>query len=355
MKRQERVAIDAVGIKGGGGEQVAIGVIRAAAQRGPVTVYYSDLQLAYSLNDHAAELELQYVHAQSYPRRLAWWMVSNRRAARDGCRAVLHLGNVALSSGRVPSAVLVHQANAIGPTPWAKSRTLQMRYRLQGWLIWITVRRACHVFVQSAHIAESLSSLCGRQRGVSVAVPPSPRLPAPSRFVQGEPDPPVVAYVGSDAEHKNLKVLFEAAVLSEDVVFELTVDRPNVPPLGQALRFLGPQPRQGVADLLARATALVQPSLSESANLTILEAMKHSVPVIAADLPYAHAMAGSAAKYFDPSDAFELAMVCAEVVTDSSLRRDMVVRGLARVAKLMEMGNGDEIMATWLDEAVERS
>jgi hypothetical protein len=59
-----------------------------------------------------------------------------------------------------------------------------------------------------------------------------------------------------------------------------------------------------------RADALIYPSLLESYGLPLIEAMVMGLPIIVADLPYAHALCGEDAIYFDPKSNEALVEAC---------------------------------------------
>ena len=65
--------------------------------------------------------------------------------------------------------------------------------------------------------------------------------------------------------------------------------------------------RLAMADLYARAAALVHPSLYEGFGLTLLEAMGAGTPVIAARVAGAVEVCGEAAVWFDPGSVDQLA------------------------------------------------
>jgi glycosyltransferase involved in cell wall biosynthesis len=82
--------------------------------------------------------------------------------------------------------------------------------------------------------------------------------------------------------------------------------------------------------LLTKADVMVFPSLAESFGLPLAEAMAAGCPIVAADLPYAHDVAGAAALYFEPADPADLAQRTIEVLTDESTRKQLVAAGAAQ-------------------------
>lgn len=137
-------------------------------------------------------------------------------------------------------------------------------------------------------------------------------------------------YVGDDEPRKNLGALLDAYLRYRDTTpdpLELVLagsadaDAPGV-------RVEHHPDAKRLAELLAGAAALVHPSLYEGFGLTVLEAMRAGVPVIASRS--VEELCGDAARYADPKhpDAFAEAM--SEVAAGPSLRAALWQRGRRR-------------------------
>jgi glycosyltransferase involved in cell wall biosynthesis len=85
--------------------------------------------------------------------------------------------------------------------------------------------------------------------------------------------------------------------------------------------------------LYAEARAFVFPGLAEGFGMPMLEAMACGAPVIAADRPVTHEVAGDAAVTFDGADSSALAATIERVIADSSERSTLLARGMARAAE----------------------
>jgi glycosyltransferase involved in cell wall biosynthesis len=354
-----RVAIDAVGISGGGGLEVARDLVEACLSEDEgvsLCLYVSDAVL------NAAFTNRDRVHTRhvpsTYVNRLQWWLWGcNRSMARDRCGAILHLGNVALR--RPPqgkSAVLVHQANVFrADIPCRHSWLAQIRYKVLYGLVAWTCRRVDQIFVQSHRLRQQLMQSMSVRAPVCVALPSPPasliRGVGEHTHASAAGTGSYVAYVGSMAPHKNLDVLLAAALRPAEDTFELrlTVDRPRSwKDIDlERVHFLGTLGREDVYDLINGARALVMPSLTESVGLPMLEAMSLSVPVIAADRSYARDLCGRAAVYFDPNDPNDLHRVCLEVLRSEKLRTQLVAAGRHRISELNQ-ARGDRKIARWL-------
>lgn len=85
--------------------------------------------------------------------------------------------------------------------------------------------------------------------------------------------------------------------------------------------------RASVKWLYAHADMLVYPSLYEGFGLPILEAQNSLCPVVAVDRPPMNEVGGAGVLYFDGS-AEDLARKIEQIVVDSNLRRQLIVRGV---------------------------
>jgi glycosyltransferase involved in cell wall biosynthesis len=88
-----------------------------------------------------------------------------------------------------------------------------------------------------------------------------------------------------------------------------------------------------LAELYAEAAALVHTSLYEGFGLTLLEAMRAGVPVIAARVAGAVEVCEQAARYAQPQDPSSFADAMAEIGHQSRLRAEFAKRGRERAKR----------------------
>jgi glycosyltransferase involved in cell wall biosynthesis len=81
---------------------------------------------------------------------------------------------------------------------------------------------------------------------------------------------------------------------------------------------------------LANSELLVFPSLAESFGLGLVEAMAAGCPIAAADLPYAHDVAGPAAHYFNPNSPESIAAAVIDVMSDTGNTERLLREGQLR-------------------------
>jgi len=89
-------------------------------------------------------------------------------------------------------------------------------------------------------------------------------------------------------------------------------------------------PHSEVYALYAHAFVMINPSFTESASMTVLEAIANGCPVVASNIPVHHEILGEAGLFVDPSSAKKIASACFQLFGDSSLRQVMISRGLTK-------------------------
>ena len=165
--------------------------------------------------------------------------------------------------------------------------------------------------------------------------------------------------VGSQAAHKNLKVVFEALSLVQDLPVDLIL-------VGGANAgiFAGPQSSESeriiragyVSDgvlksLYQRASAFLFPSLYEGFGIPPLEAMHCGCPVIASNAACMPEILGDAALFFDPHSAEALASQIRILFSDDGLRRNLSERGVRRAAHYSWDRGAKDLIQTCRDAA----
>jgi glycosyltransferase involved in cell wall biosynthesis len=98
------------------------------------------------------------------------------------------------------------------------------------------------------------------------------------------------------------------------------------------VRLLGHVNDDDLPYLYAGALALFFPSFYEGFGLPILESFAARTPVVCSRTASLPEVAGDAAEYFDPNDSRQMAEALLRVFEDKGLRRELVGRGLRRLA-----------------------
>ncbi len=102
-----------------------------------------------------------------------------------------------------------------------------------------------------------------------------------------------------------------------------------------------------IVALYRHAVALVFPSLYEGFGIPPLEAMALGCPVVASSIPPVREVCGEAALYFDPLDPWDIARGMKRVLTDQTLRAEMVDKGRERSATFA-WSNSARRLLDWL-------
>jgi glycosyltransferase involved in cell wall biosynthesis len=153
---------------------------------------------------------------------------------------------------------------------------------------------------------------------------------------QAEPeDPEHFLYVGDAEPRKNVATLLAAyrryrELVADPLPLVLAGSASSAAP--GVIVDRDPTPDR-LAELYARAAALIQPSLYEGFGLTAVEAMGAGAPVIASDIPGLRETCGEAARYFDPLDTDALAAAMAELGDGREPRAELCERGVRRAAE----------------------
>lgn len=167
-------------------------------------------------------------------------------------------------------------------------------------------------------------------------------------------DYPYILFVGSEHPRKNLVTLLRALRLLKDrngrfrdlklvkvgaaggaeAPFRLrTLEAVRELGLERDVVFTGTVPDEDLSAYYSGAEAYVSPSLYEGFGFPPLEAMACGCPVIVANAGAQPEVVGDAALVVDPHDPEALAAALEELLTDESLQRDLVQRGLQRAAQ----------------------
>jgi glycosyltransferase involved in cell wall biosynthesis len=182
---------------------------------------------------------------------------------------------------------------------------------------------------------------------------------------------PYVLYAGSIRSQKNLARLIEAfAVVKAELL-----DHPQLhdvklivigdemakhPALRRAVvrtrlredvRFLGFVPHPVLRAFYGRARAFVFPSLYEGFGLPPLEAMAHGTPVVVSNVSSLAEVCGSAALAVNPENVFDIARGIRTVLTDETLRQELIARGYERVRMYSWQQAAKKILSAYLEVA----
>jgi glycosyltransferase involved in cell wall biosynthesis len=352
-----RIAIDAhsVGAKLGGNESYATNLIEALAQIDEVnsyTIYVTKREAVDRFSNRWPNFSVRSTLPHTPLIRIPLTLSAElRRNPVD----VLHVQFTAPPFAPCPVVVSIHDLS-FEHLP----ETFKWRSRKQ---LRITVRRsardAAQVIALSQFVREDLIATYNLSSEKVTAIP----LAAPRHFgpVQNEEELQRVrqtygitgAYiltVGAIQPRKNLGRLLTAysrlrkvrsdvpkLVLAGKCAWLYDETLRTIKELGvsEAVILTGYVPESDLPALYSGATCFVYPSFFEGFGLPPLEAMKCGAPVIVGNQTSLPEVVGNAAVLVDPFDADAIAAALEEVVSDSDLRAQLSVKGLAQ-AKLFD-------------------
>ncbi|TFC19210.1 glycosyltransferase family 1 protein [Cryobacterium algoritolerans] len=261
-----------------------------------------------------------------------------RFARRLGADLIHCPANLGPAWSPVPVVLTVHDLLPFRHpeyVPGAYSRVLRAMIRLaaRGARRILTVSAASQGdIVRYLRVPESridVVPLAGHGPGASPA--PLPRLPRQ------------LLAVGNRMPHKNFPMLLAAlALVPEGTRPQLVVTGSHGDdPLAPVVATLGLKPWVSLRGwlhpdeldrLYAESSLIVFPTLFEGFGLPVLEAMSRGCPVVCADIPVLHEVAGDAAVYVSPHDAGALAATIGRLLDDPAelARRSNLGRDRAR-------------------------
>ncbi len=366
-----RIAIDAVGIRMGGGVVLLEQLLAGLPPCLPQAEWHVFILPGVLPGDAPCwreasgcrRIDFEPIgHAGGPGERLHW--VNHRlpqKLAAMGADVLLAFTNVASAAPPVPQVVYCHQPNAFLEEGIRHANPLlRARLRALRWLILRGALASRQVIVQTAALKTRMMALAPRLQGRLCVIPPPCRKGdaggAPSARLQqavSELPRPRVLYVARPSIHKNherliaalprlLKAYPQARLLLTVGKDEMPHDRGYAGTLQRvfaaarasgaegSIAWLGILTPDEVAFALRHSDVMAFPSLAESFGLPLAEAMTEGCPVAAADLPYAREVAGGAGAYFDPWSPDSIASTLASVVGDAARRRRMVGEGRRR-------------------------
>nr|WP_321258601.1 glycosyltransferase family 1 protein [uncultured Pseudodesulfovibrio sp.] len=150
---------------------------------------------------------------------------------------------------------------------------------------------------------------------------------------------PYFVYVGNIKPHKNLKRLVDAfQLVSRQVPHKLVLvgrydgfisgfhDLDELT-RGDQVELVGELEQESLIKIVAKANALIMPSLYEGFGLPAAEAMACGCPVLAANTTSLPEVCGRAARYFDPYSVDDIAATILDFVEDGEGQELMRVEG----------------------------
>jgi glycosyltransferase involved in cell wall biosynthesis len=310
MNNTGSIFIHATNVTGLGASHVAGSLIRSLGKLAAESRFDCYLPAIGALAE--AELDGGNLIPHPFPRRLP-----NSVSRLLECffsRAYFPTYELGITLGDIPlrnvahQVVLIHRPHLVFRTESEEGLSLDV----MRWLFRKNLSYGKKFVVQTDVIGRRLERRYPEVRGKVVVVP----QPPPDWF-RGEGRPQAAGsaagmtlfYPAAGYPHKNHRILNHlapgesAARPFKEIIITLREDEARdvdcTLPWIKNVDRLSPE---GCLETYRRVDALFFPSLAESYGLPLVEAMVMGLPVVCADLPYAHWLCADQALYFDPAD-----------------------------------------------------
>lgn len=306
-----------------------------------------------------------------------------RRLQATRADLLFSFANIAPFRPSIPQVVFCHQL-LIFSTDTLSDFPLGTRIRLRFLrnFIWRGIKHTQTVIVQTDNMRDRLimeeTNLRDRVKVIPSGFRTPPARPVVRdtvRSIVDECPHPRLLYVSLLRFHKNHALLVRSlkriAQVQPNVRLMLTVD-PAAPHstdiahlqaqlmtevehsgVKDRVVWLGHLTPDEVAYALGASDVMVFPSLAESFGLPLVESMAAGCPIAASDLPYAHNVAGLAAEYFDPNDADSVADRVLRLLSSTNRQNELRAEAMKR-RKLFSYDSIADQMATAFEEAVSK-
>ena len=335
------IAIEAVGIKQGGGVVVLNAIIDALVadpRIDRVTVFCSpadrfDAPRAEGQNVIWRERALE---DRSYVARLAWLQRGfSHVAERLGADVALMLS--AIGHTEIPRVHYVQQSlyfeEAVRRSMPRGQRT---KYRALSALAHRSAKSADRIVVQTEWMRRNVARFWGEPAVVAPPSPPPCKAPLPTQNQ--------IVWVGHDLVYKR-RIDAERAALA--------LDRDGIQTLF-AISGETAWGRDRLEQTIRSSIALLSTSMTESYSLSLVEAMAWSCPIICVDRPYARDLCDNAALFYEPGDIASIVswvneLRLSEPTEKNTLRESLIARGQSRAESLRDR-DGESIVVDTLCE-----
>lgn len=154
----------------------------------------------------------------------------------------------------------------------------------------------------------------------------------------------VEAFFILKAAHENIMLVLLGGKHTPDYS-ERIMDRVRSSPYANSVRVIEYAAAEDMPALYNCAEMLVYPSLVEGFGLPVIEAMRSGVPVITSTISCLPEVSGNAALRVDPLNVPAIAEAIRKVLTDVSLRRELIAKGRVRAAELSWSATADAFLA----------
>jgi glycosyltransferase involved in cell wall biosynthesis len=374
--KKTKIAIIAHGCRAGGGLFATLNLIRSMFGAARDEQYLLICSKGYGYEDLPLPVGCQiYVYDGSHaPHKRFYFekITLPKIIANYKPDVIFGPGNIALSSSRIPQAVLIHTAYLYhGPDRYPEAT---LKFKLRTWSLRRQVKKALPstqmIFAQIPVVKERFCHYWNYPPDQVKII----RFPSPSE-IQPDPDCPVPRPLLAHKEcfkvlmmtrympHRNPGILIPLCLKYMDIFrehnirFITTVD-PGEKPLGSAflekikkhhlqdlIINVGQLNRQEVVQYFTHCDVLWLHTLIETLCLPFLEAMTLKLSIMAPDFDFSRYVCGDAALYYDPWDLESAFQSIMKLKKQPDLREQLIREGENELKK------SDKFSANWQEVA----
>jgi glycosyltransferase involved in cell wall biosynthesis len=160
-------------------------------------------------------------------------------------------------------------------------------------------------------------------------------IEAYTELVRRDPEIPDLVIVGDDQDPATSRAMREARNAAGEYA--------------EWIHILGEVPYGDIRRYYRNASLVVFPSYLETFGHPLLEAMAAEVPLVAADIPVFHEVAGDAAIYAQPHSTASLSNAISDALRLAGLREVLVKRGRERLARFTWQRSASTLLALFDD------
>lgn len=364
-----KIAIEAIGVRSGGGVEVALNLLRRLiSDRGHQVVALLPDSKRYDEVAAKVHRAVRFAANASLTRKhVILQRVVPRICKEEKADVLLCLGNFAPRRAPCPTIVFVQNAWYVykEPTGWGRLTWREKLVVLYGRRALSARLAPVDVIVQTPLMKRRLASVRGGDDSRITVIPSVPSLPPVMEGERASRRGGAFAFLclSTYSAHKNFEILIPAVkalrkFTSRAFRCVLTLapeQHPGARRLLERIRRdglddlivnIGLVRRENLAQVYQQADAHLLPTLLETVGLTYDEAMHFGLPIVTSDRDFARERCGDAAVYFDPLDAESVARAMARVMEDADLRARLAENGRRILA---ESPTWEEITARFVE------
>ncbi|MGG7058147.1 glycosyltransferase family 4 protein [Clostridium tertium] len=238
----------------------------------------------------------------------------------------------------------------------------KLKLKIQDFILWLSLIGSDKLVVQTNYMKKGVVEKF-KYKSENIFIIPNAPVALDNKSIDKNLEYAIDEFIGNEknvisditlyAKHKNLELLLRAIKYIKEkkmgtLKLILTIDGSKGDDTKRLISMIdeleiqdyvfsvGSVKHENIHQILNKTKLFVFPSYAESFGIPFVEAMKFGLPIVAADLGFAHDVCGKAAIYFKYNDVEELAKCIIKVLEDDELRNQMKIYSLEQGSKYQE-------------------